>query len=331
MPVPCSLIGSAPLDPCPHPAGRPEQSRTLLDGRERPRLPRRRHVRRLAAAIALLLSALAASAAGIAPPAGERLVHREVSPWQTIVVTDSPTRRCLRFGDGANQYNQSCREQARPAHLVFDYTRAMAATLLLWDPPPACVLLIGVGGGSIATALATARPAISIDAVDIDQAVLRVAERYFGLRAGPNLRLHAMDGRAFVAAAHARGQKFDAVLLDAFDAEGIPPALFTDEFLRQIRAVLSPNGVFLANTFRGSPSAAQESAAALSAFGVAYSVRSGRNATNRLIVASASPDRLPSTAALLAGLPARRVALARIGIDDGWVRRLTFTAIDAGR
>jgi spermidine synthase len=305
-----------------------------LDGhrsRAAPVAPERSHRPRFAAATALLLFALAAAVAGNAPAAAERPVHREVSRWQTIVVTESPTRRCLRFGDGADHYNQSCQIPARPSHLVFDYTRAMVSTLLLWNPPPARVLLIGVGGGSIPMALAAARPDMTIDAVDIDEAVLRVAERFFGLRPGLRLRLRAADGRDYVAAARARGEQFDAVLLDAFDAEGIPPALFSEAFLRDIRALLSAGGVFLANTFSASPSSAHESAAARSVFGRAYSVRPGRNAANRLIVAAASPDRLPSPEALLAAVPAQRAALARVGIDDRSVQRLSFTQLVADR
>lgn len=290
----------------------------------------RRAACRLAASLAALL-ATAALATGEQLPAGERLVHREVSPYQTIIVADGPYRRCLRFGDGAGQFNQSCRLHARPTHLAFDYTRAMVATLLLWQPAPERVLLIGVGGGSIPLALAAVRPTASIDAVDIDAAVLRVAERYFGLRAGPSLRLHAADGRAFVAAARARGERFDAVLLDAFDADGIAPGLFSAAFLRDLQALLAPDGVFLANTFSGSASAAQETAVARAVFGRAYEVRPRGSRGNRLIVAAGSAERLPSPAALRAALPATRAELAQIGIDDDWVRRLSFDSLGGGR
>lgn len=274
------------------------------------------------AATALTLVACASFAANDASSAGERLVHREVSPWQTIVVIDSAGRRCLRFGDGALQINQSCRLHARPDDLAFDYTRAMVATLLLWQPPPQRVLLIGVGGGSMPMALAPVRLGMSIDAVDIDAAVLRVAERYFGLRPGPRLRLHSADGRDFVAAARARGARYDAVLLDAFDAEGIPPALFAPDFLGDIRALLMPAGLFLANTFSGTPSAAHEMAAATSAFGRVYRLQPGEGAGNRLIVAAADPKHLPEREALLAALPGQRPSLARIGVSPDWVRTL---------
>ncbi|HEX4882599.1 MAG TPA: spermidine synthase, partial [Casimicrobiaceae bacterium] len=150
---------------------------------------------------AFLLALATALAAGCAEsPDGERIVHSERSAYQTMVVTDSDERRCLRFGDaGQSRLTQSCRLHAHPEHLAFHYTRAMTAVLLLWQPAPQRVLLIGVGGGSIPTALAAVRPAMDIDAVDIDPAVLRVATRFFGLRPGPRLRLHVVDGAAFVA------------------------------------------------------------------------------------------------------------------------------------
>ncbi len=100
-----------------------------------------------------------------------------------------------------------------------------------------------------------------------DEAVLRIAERFVGLRPGPNLRLRAADGRDLAATARARGERFDAVPLDAFDAEGVPPALFTEAFLRDLRGLHSPAGVFLANTFSGSPSAVQELEKVNAAFG----------------------------------------------------------------
>jgi spermidine synthase len=256
---------------------------------------------------------------------GERIVHRERSAYQTIVVADSATRRCLRFGESADALNQSCLLLAQPGHLAFDYTRAMATVLLLWQPAPQRLLLIGVGGGSLPLALAAARPDLQVDAVDIDPAVLRVAQRYFGLRAGPRLRLHAADGRDYVAAARAAGRRFDAVLLDAFDADGIPPALFSEAFLRDVRAVLADGGVLLANTFAASASSAREADAAATVFGAYLDVRAG-DGGNRLIVAAADAKRLPSPQQLLARLPAQRAALASLGVDERWVRQLRFGA-----
>lgn len=276
-------------------------------------------VRTATAALALVLAAC------LGLPAGERVIHSEKSEYQTLIVTDSPSRRCLRFDDVNSALNQSCQQLGEPDHLVFDYTRAMTALLLLWQPPPKRVLLIGIGGGSIPRAVTRVRPQIELDAVDIDAAVVRVAQRYFGLAPQRQLHLHVADGRAFVAAARSRGQRYDAVLLDAFDAHGIPPALFTEEFLRDIQAVLAPDGVFLANTI-SSASSAQETRSAVAVFGRIYSVQLAASGGNRLIVAAREPARLPTVQHLLSPLPEQAPALARIGIDAGWVDRLKFSS-----
>ncbi|HEX4883520.1 MAG TPA: fused MFS/spermidine synthase, partial [Casimicrobiaceae bacterium] len=193
--------------------------------------------------------------------------------------------------------------------------------LLLWQPAPQRVLLIGVGGGSIPMALAAVRPAMDIDGVDIDPAVLRVATRFFGLRPGPRLRLHVVDGAAFVAQARARGGTYDAVLLDAFDENGVPPALFGEAFLRDVKAVLAPDGVFLANTVAG-PAHERELAAASAVFGRFHTIRPAPWTNNRLLVAARDPSGLPAAAGLFAGAARHGRELERLGIDEPWLRQL---------
>jgi spermidine synthase len=286
--------------------------------------------RRVATATAALIVAATVAAFDRRSAAAETIVHVERSAWQTITVADSATRRCLRFGPGAEALLQSCKLLARPEHLAFDYTRAMVAALLLWQPEPGRVLLIGVGGGSIPAALASVRPDVSIDAVDIDEAVLRIARQYFGLVPGPRLRLHAADGAAWIASARARGETFDAVLLDAFDSEGVPPALFSDTFLADVRGVLAPGGVFLANTFVRAASYGRETAAAERVFGRFLDLRLRTAGGNRVLIAASQRERLPEAKALTARLPAQRESLARLGIDADWFRTLRFVDRDRG-
>jgi spermidine synthase len=270
---------------------------------------------------------LAAALAGCEPAPAEKVVHVEQSQWQTITVAQTRQRRCLRFGPG-DALAQSCTLLARPEHLAFDYTKAMVAALLLWQPEPQRVLFIGVGGGSMPMALARVRPGATIDAVEIDEAVLRVAQRYFGLAPGPRLRLHAADGVDWVAAARARGEVFDAVLLDAFDADGVPPALFSEAFLGAVRALLAPGGVFVANTLASADSYGRESAAAERVFGRFHNLRLRAGGGNRVLIAAAAPQSLPDAERLLAQLPAQQASLARLGIDADWVRQLRFADRD---
>lgn len=184
------------------------------------------------------------------------------------------------------------------------------------------MLLIGVGGGSVPMALRRLLPDLRIDAVDIDPVVLKAVQRWFGLQADALLQSHAADGVDFVASALASGQRYDAVLLDAFDAEGIPPPLFSDGFLRSLRTLLAPDGAFMANTFAGALSAEREKAAGLAALGRVNDLGSGSGAANRLLMAAAVPDRLPAAERLWQAMPSRRDALSRICIDPAWVEVL---------
>lgn len=257
----------------------------------------------------------------------ERTVHIERSAFQTIVVVDDERRRCLRFGEQATALNQSCQSFAAPDRLEFGYARAMVAVTLLWRPEPRRILVIGVGGGSIPSALARLLPAARIDAVDIDPAVVEVAQRFFGFVPGGRLQVHAQDGRDFVREALAQGRRYDAVLLDAFDAEGIPPALFDRDFLSAVRTLLAPGGALLANTFAGSPRYAIESATAEAVFGRFLNIKLGSDTDgNRLLVAGRAA--LPTPARLMHVPQRRRADFERIGADPAWLRSWRFAGRD---
>src|SRR5690606_7032866 len=118
-----------------------------------------------------------------------------------------------------------------------------------------------------------------------DPAVARVAERYFGYKQGPRQRLFIEDGRAFVERARREGRQYDMVMLDAFDVDYIPPHLLTRQFLEEVRAILSPDGVLVANTFTRSRMYDQESATYAAVFGGFFNLRAG----NRVIIASRKP------------------------------------------
>jgi spermidine synthase len=274
------------------------------------------------AGLALALAALAGAAAR-----AETTVHVERSAFQTVVVVDDAHRRCLRFGEQATALNQSCQSFAAPERLEFGYARAMVAVTLLWQPEPRRILVIGVGGGSIPTALARLLPAARIDAVDIDPAVIEVARRFFGFAPDGQLRAYAQDGRDFVREALARKQRYDAVLLDAFDAEGIPPVLFDREFLYAVRMLLAPGGALLANTFAGSPRYAIESATAEAVFGRFLNIKLGSDTDgNRLLVASRAA--LPAPARLIRVPQRRQSDFERIGADPAWLRTWRFAGRD---
>ncbi|RRJ95733.1 methyltransferase domain-containing protein [Opitutaceae bacterium TAV4] len=107
------------------------------------------------------------------------------------------------------------------------------------------VLCIGMGVGIVP--MQFAREGASVDVVEINPAVLPLAERFFDF--DPSLvRVHIGDGRQFTAAGS--GTKFyDTIILDAFLGESPPSHLMTREALDAMRARLRPGGTLVINTF----------------------------------------------------------------------------------
>ncbi len=212
-----------------------------------------------------------------------RVVHKERSLYQTILVVKDRSRVCLQFSVRRDQKNQSCKDLKDPQKMLFSYTRMMMASLLLIDAPER-VLMVGLGGGTIPTALNELYPQAVIDAVEIDPAVVRMAREYFGFESNEQLRVHETDARVFTKRALKRGTSYDLILLDAYNGDYIPEHLLTREYLEETRGLLTPGGVLAANTFAVSDLYDHESATYAAVFGRYYNFRRW-DSSNRVIIA----------------------------------------------
>ncbi len=208
------------------------------------------------------------------------LVHQERSLYRNIYVAEQNGERCMYFRLRGNPGKQSCIDLADPDRLVSEYSRLMMAGLYV-QPAPRRILMIGLGGGVVPTVLQQVLPEAEIDAVEIDEAVIRVAGSHFNFRAGPHTQVHAEDGRVFIKRQLAAGVKYDLVLLDAYDGEYIPEHLLTVEFLREVGGLLTPNGAVVANTWSSSGLYDHESRTYEEAFGRFLNFKS----RNRIVVA----------------------------------------------
>ena len=77
---------------------------------------------------------------------GGIVIHQSRDEHGTIEVVEDGAYRSLHFG---SEPKQSSMELHNPIRLALTYTRAMTAALLFNDAPRS-VLLIGLGGGSLA-------------------------------------------------------------------------------------------------------------------------------------------------------------------------------------
>ncbi len=102
------------------------------------------------------------------------------------------------------------------------------------------ILVLGAGGFT----LSHNEPRNRYTYVDIDPKIKAVAEEHF-LRQGVRGEFIADDARRFVATSERR---FDAVVIDVYSSHtAIPSHLVTQEFWADVRRVLKPEGVLLAN------------------------------------------------------------------------------------
>lgn len=243
---------------------------------------------------------------------GERIIHQERSLYRNIVVTEDSSRRCMRFTitDRSGQ-NQSCRYLDDHDKLVFPYAKMTLSSLLVQDNPKR-ILIIGLGGGTLSHAYSTLFPQAEIIIVEIDESVVQVAKDYFDFAETGLIKVATADGRVYVKRAGLRGEKFDLIILDAFNGEYIPEHLMTREFLEEVKLLLPENGMVVANTFSASKLYDAESVTYAAVFGPLFNIHMFGTG-NRVIVAS--QQALPDTATMQARAQALQSRLARFDMD----------------
>jgi spermidine synthase len=238
------------------------------------------------------------------------LIHSERSQYRQVLVYEDSGLRCLCFTRYCSIGRQSCIDRRAPDRLVFEYTQMMLGALYL-QPNPRDVLIIGLGGGTLPRTLEKLLPQAQIDVVEIDPAVVRVAQQYFSFQADERVRVTVEDGRAYVRRMlRTSSKRYQLIMLDAYEREYIPEHMLTREFLSEVRSLLTPDGIVAANTFSSSRLYQNESVTYRSVFGPFYNLKS----SNRVILAAHGP------------LPPREQATSNSHGFDSAFRKFGFSA-----
>jgi spermidine synthase len=119
-----------------------------------------------------------------------------------------------------------------------EYIHALFGLIL--QKRPRNILMIGCGGGTLATMLS--RRGVAVSLVDIDPQSFEIARRYFHMPAA--VKCHVLDGARFL---RSRAGRYDAIVLDAFANRAIPPQFLKAEFFRLVKSRLRRDGLFLVN------------------------------------------------------------------------------------
>ncbi len=147
------------------------------------------------------------------------------------------------------EHVQSEMSFAQPDALEFEYTRLMMG-FLLWVPQPRTLGMVGLGGGSLAKYCYRYLPSARTTVVEIHPGVIALRDAFQIPLDGGRFQVVCADAADYLASTD---QRFDVLLVDGFNAQGLPRALSTPQFYADCVDVLSPHGVAVFNLHRSDP------------------------------------------------------------------------------
>lgn len=196
-----------------------------------------------AAGAGLAAPLLAAAPVERVPASRLGTIARRESQYATTYVDREGAYLRMRFGVNRCLFTETSYNPDDPAELPSPYTRAMTVALAYAGQLERMVE-IGLGGGRLASYLHDFVPETKITCVELDPGVVELAQLYFGVKPGPRLDLVTADGRVYMARAK---ERFDVILIDAYQGTYVPFHLVTREFYGVLRRKLAPGGVVAQN------------------------------------------------------------------------------------
>jgi spermidine synthase len=184
------------------------------------------------------------------PPLDEEAYYFKESNYYTIKL-----KRSIRGNQGNSLESlvldhlvHSYTDLKDPYYLEYEYLR-IYEEIVRWQAKRRKsfkALFIGGGGYTIPRYIESKYPTAEMDVVEIDPEVTRVVQQYLGVSEKSKIRSHNMDGRWFVMNYKEKGS-YDFIFGDAFNDLSIPYHLTTKEFAMQLKELLKPDGLLLAN------------------------------------------------------------------------------------
>jgi spermidine synthase len=166
-------------------------------------------------------------------------------PGPTIAVSDARGYRSLHVGGEAIQ---STMKLGDPFALALDYTRCMMA-FLLFHPQPREVLMIGLGGGSLAKFFHRRLRATRVRVVELDARIVDTARMHFALPPDDaRLSVEIGDGAEALSP-----ECCDVLVIDAYHDERHVPELATQAFYDAAFMALGEKGVLVVNYMNDDP------------------------------------------------------------------------------
>jgi spermidine synthase len=170
-----------------------------------------------------------------------RKIHKSVADGSIVEVSEVDGVRSLYLGSITIQSSMKVKA---PFALELAYTRGMMG-FLLFSASVKHVLTIGLGGGSVPKYIHANCPEIGQTVVEINPQIISVARSHFFVPENDEkLNIIKGDGLAYLAENLVSA---DVLMIDAFDALGIPPDFCSQDFFDSCELTLKNDGIFVIN------------------------------------------------------------------------------------
>ena len=174
-----------------------------------------------------VLAATAASIALIALALTQHSPCDAESAYHCIQIQEDPVEPAAKLLLLDGGYNSDV-DPSNARYLGFHYEHWIAEAVTAIGRPGTPLRAVFVGGGAFTLSrwLNVERPGSSSDVLEVDGKLVEFDRQHLGLRTSPSLR---------------------ATVGDAFSSRTVPWQLMTSEWLREVKRVLKPNGLYALN------------------------------------------------------------------------------------
>ncbi len=140
-----------------------------------------------------------------------------------------------------NNVVQSCID-VKTKQSKLQYSDILEKNVSIISPNAKTALVLGLGGGVISNMLI--RKNIDVTAVELDNRIVEVAQKYFNL--SDKVNVIEDDARH---ALYQLKSKYDIIVMDMFTGEVASSHVLSLEFFTKLKSMLSPNGFVFINTY----------------------------------------------------------------------------------
>ena len=172
-------------------------------------------------------------------------VRKPADDEETVYVSERFGVRSLHIGSDTVQ---SSMRLARPNDLELSYTRSMMA-FLLFVRSPESMLMIGLGGGSVAKFVYHRLAGTRSTVVEVSPRVLAVARQYFNVPPDDaRFEVIVADGATYV---ERDDVSVDVLVVDGYEADSYVESLATKAFYSACNERLAAGGMLVVNLWGG--------------------------------------------------------------------------------